>query len=209
MQYRITEANAETGQILVTYFDVNGDIASYAIDVPIVNGAFIVEEELNREIMARAPVWELTRRRDVALAKGFEAITAVVKDSAPFIPLEQKKQIRKDQINAYRDAIVASGVSFMSYKFDSDAESIARLTALVASVNAGNSLPANFVWRSADNVHVSMNESQIVGLLHTITEKMNSTFNTAWSKKQEIINATSAAAVDAIKWSDPSVRGEA
>lgn len=209
MQYRITAANAETGQILVTYFDVNGDIASYAIDVPIVNGSFIIEEELNREIMARAPVWEIDRRREVAKATGFEAITAVVKDSAPFIPLERKKEIRKQQIDAYRDVVIAGGVSYMSHKFDSDQETISRLTAIVASVNAGNNLPAGFVWRSANNVHVTMNESQVVGLLHTITEKMNSTFNTAWAKKQEIINASTAEAVEAVTWVDASTGGAA
>lgn len=210
MQYRITSADLEIGQITVTYFNESGDIATYAIDVHIQpNGAYVTGEALNLEIMARAPTWLVARKEAAATATGFAAIQAAVVNSTPFITLEQKKDLRKKQIDAYRDKIIASGVQYMSYQFDSDQESLTRLTSLVTSLNAGNNLPANFVWRSTTNTHVTMNESQVTGLLHAMTEKINATFNTAWTKKQAILNASTIAAVDAVTWADSSAGGAA
>ena len=41
MDYRIIAANATIGQIQVTYSNSGTNIASYAIDVPVVRGAFL------------------------------------------------------------------------------------------------------------------------------------------------------------------------
>jgi hypothetical protein len=78
MDYRIIAANAEFGQIQVTYSKAGVDIATYAIDVPIVNGAYITGEVLEQEIQSRAPVWLVERKEMVAAANNFDVIMSQV-----------------------------------------------------------------------------------------------------------------------------------
>ena len=78
MDYRIIAADATIGQIQVTYSNAGEDIATYTIDVPVVNGAFLTGDALAAEIQRRAPVWLLERKTEVAVATGFDQINALV-----------------------------------------------------------------------------------------------------------------------------------
>ena len=78
MDYRIIAADATIGQIQVMYSNAGEDIAAYAIDVPVVNGAFLTGDALAAEIQRRAPVWLLERKTEVAVATGFDQINALV-----------------------------------------------------------------------------------------------------------------------------------
>jgi hypothetical protein len=78
MDYRIIAADATIGQIQVTYSNTGEDIATYAIDVPVVDGAFLTGDALAEEIQRRAPVWLLERKAEVAIATGFDQINALV-----------------------------------------------------------------------------------------------------------------------------------
>lgn len=89
MDYRITRAISEIGQIEVTYTHEGKDIAIYAIDVPVVDGAFIVGAELDTEIRHRAPTWLIEREQQVKTAAGFNDIVALVQENpAPPIDVE-------------------------------------------------------------------------------------------------------------------------
>jgi hypothetical protein len=81
MDYRIVAADAAIGQIQVTYSNAGEDIATYAIDVPVVDGAFLTGDALAEEIQHRAPVWLLERKAEVAAAVGFDSILALVQAS--------------------------------------------------------------------------------------------------------------------------------
>ena len=78
MEYQIIFANAEIGQIEVLYKENNVGVAAYAIDVPIVDGAFLTGAELDVEIQHRAPVWLGIRKQELANATGFDKISALV-----------------------------------------------------------------------------------------------------------------------------------
>jgi hypothetical protein len=82
MDYRIIAADATIGQIQVTYSNAGTDIATYAIDVPVINGVFLTGDALTEEIQRRAPVWLLERKAEVAAAIGFDQITALVQPPA-------------------------------------------------------------------------------------------------------------------------------
>ena len=82
MDYRIISADAAIGQIHVTYSDAGEDIATYAIDVPVIDGAFLTGDALAAEIQLRAPVWLLERKAAVAAATGFDTIYALVEPPA-------------------------------------------------------------------------------------------------------------------------------
>ena len=82
MEYTITAANAAIGQIEVTYKNNGDTVATYAIDVPVVDGAFITGEALEAEIQRRAPTWLVERTQEVQAATGFDAIVAQVQAPA-------------------------------------------------------------------------------------------------------------------------------
>lgn len=84
MDYKIIAANAAIGQIQVTYSNAGSDVATYAIDVPVVGGAFITGAELDAEIQRRAPTWLVERQAEVSAATGFDAIHSLVQ--APVAP---------------------------------------------------------------------------------------------------------------------------
>ena len=83
MDYRIISANADIGQIEVTFSKNGTDIATYCVDVPIVDGAFITGAALDADIQLRAPSWVVERKEAVLTATGFSAIQALVQ--APVI----------------------------------------------------------------------------------------------------------------------------
>ena len=78
MDYQIISANAQIGQIQVLYKQDGNPVATFIIDVPVVNGAFLTGEALDAEIKQRAPIWMTKRKEDLATATGFDAITALV-----------------------------------------------------------------------------------------------------------------------------------
>ena len=78
MDYKIIAADAVHGQIQVTYSNGGVDVATYAIDVPIVDGKYITGDKLDAEIRSREPIWLLERRAAAATAEDFHIITALV-----------------------------------------------------------------------------------------------------------------------------------
>jgi hypothetical protein len=78
MDYRIIAADAVHGQIQVTYSNEGVDVATYAIDVPIVDGKYITGDSLDAEIRSREPIWLLQRRAMAAAAEDFHHIVAMV-----------------------------------------------------------------------------------------------------------------------------------
>jgi hypothetical protein len=208
MDYKITSTDAKTGSIGVTYSHAGVDVGTYAIDVPVKQGSFIAGAELESEIQSRAPVWLLDRRVEVTHAIGFDAIQAlavfeVPANSEPTI--EQLRDAKKAVLNKYRERVLSHGVEFDGHTFDSDTTSVSRLTALSNVLLAGGTLPAGFVWRSADNVDVPMDAISIFGLLGAMILKASAVFTTSWEKKAAVDAAQTKAEVDAVLWLEPGV----
>jgi hypothetical protein len=83
MDYKIIKADPSTGIINVSYLDTEGkSLAVYAIEVPIVNGTYIKDTELEALIQLNAPNWLLTRKAEAASAHGFDSIASQVDTSA-------------------------------------------------------------------------------------------------------------------------------
>lgn len=94
MDYQIIKATPEIGQIEVLYKEGNKPVGVYAIDVPVVDGAFLTGDALHEEIMHRAPVWVNQRGQEVTTATGFDQILSLVQ------PLEQDQPTSEQQANA-------------------------------------------------------------------------------------------------------------
>jgi len=78
MDYKITAADAALGQIEVTYLKDENAVATYTIDVPIVDGQFITGDALSHEILRRAPVWIAERQQAASAAPNFADLAALV-----------------------------------------------------------------------------------------------------------------------------------
>lgn len=79
MDYTIISCDPTTGQIEVAYKDTAGvTVGVYAIDVPIVDNAYITGSALDIEIKHRAPTWLLERQEAVKIASNFHEIEALV-----------------------------------------------------------------------------------------------------------------------------------
>jgi hypothetical protein len=208
MEYKITSTDSTVGRINVTYSHNGVDVGTYMIDVPIKNGSFISGTELESEIQVRAPVWLLDRKVEVTNAIGFDAIDAlavfeVPANSEPTIT--QLRDAKKAVFNKYRERVLSHGVVFDGHTFDSDQTSVSRLTALSNVLLAGGTLPDGFVWRSADNVDVTMDATSIFGLLGAMILKASSVFKTSWEKKAAVDVAQTKSEIDAILWLEQGV----
>ena len=94
MEYQIIRATPEIGQIEVLYKEGDKPVGVYAIDVPVMDGAFLTGDALHAEIMHRAPTWVNQREQEVATATGFDQIVSLVQ------PLEQEQPTSEQQANA-------------------------------------------------------------------------------------------------------------
>lgn len=94
MDYQIVKATPEIGQIEVLYKDGDKPLGVFAIDVPVVDGAFLTGEALHEEIMHRAPTWMTQREQEVQTAAGFDAIAALVQ------PIQVDEATSEQQANA-------------------------------------------------------------------------------------------------------------
>jgi hypothetical protein len=113
MDYQIIRATPEIGQIEVLYKEGDKSVAAYAIDVPVVDGAFLTGDALHNEIMHRAPTWVSQREQEVATATGFDQISALVQ------PLPVEEAPSEQQANAamwaqqeYEQKLAAALVKF-------------------------------------------------------------------------------------------------
>ena len=94
MDYQIVKATPEIGQIEVLYKDGDKPLGVFAIDVPVVDGAFLTGEALHEEIMHRAPTWMTQREQEVQTVAGFDAIAALVQ------PIQVDEATSEQQANA-------------------------------------------------------------------------------------------------------------
>jgi hypothetical protein len=102
MEYKIVSADAVSGRIEVEYMEAEIHLGVYAIDVPIVNGVFLNEEELDAEILLRAPLWVNARENEVASASGFEYILSLAQPAAVLKEkTEEELQAAKENLDMW------------------------------------------------------------------------------------------------------------
>lgn len=113
MDYQIINANADIGQIEVLYKQNGVHLAVYAIDVPIIDGAYLTGEALHAEIMHRAPTWVTTRQRETMTALGFDEIQALVKPlEIPEVSADAKANEEMWEQVAYEQKLAKALVKF-------------------------------------------------------------------------------------------------
>ena len=79
MDYKIIAVNAAIGQLTIMFVDSAGaEVATFAVDVSIEDGAFITGDRLEAEIQQRAPTWLLERTTAVSTVSNFAHLESLV-----------------------------------------------------------------------------------------------------------------------------------
>lgn len=82
----------------------------------------------------------------------------------PYLSIADRRLKQRVVINSARDEVIFGGFLFDGHVYQSDANSQIRITNSATSVIGSVGLPANFVWRTKDNVDVPMGEMDMVAL---------------------------------------------
>ena len=177
---------------MVVEYAKNGITTSLNIPIPQRN------DEIIATINQYAPIsiWEQPTQV-ASIMVGMTGIGISIEDKPT---LEKLKDQAKGKINQIRKIIINFGVVYKGIKFDSDEETISRLSAIISSAQLGNPLPDNFAWRSANNEMIPMTMTELIELLNVMTQNVSSTYSTSWEKKQQIDNAQSEDEIAAVKW---------
>lgn len=139
-------------------------------------------------------------------ADGAESVQWGIPAQAPSAAelLGVDKRARQAYINARRDAVIAGGVAFNGWTFDTDTVSVNNLTAAVAFIQAAPGadleVPASVSWRDAGNTDRALTPAQLVGLGAAIFTLVQTAHYTARQLKDAIETATSEAEINAIDW---------
>jgi hypothetical protein len=114
MDYKIIRATAEIGQIEVEYSQAGKVFGVYAIDVPVVDGAFITGDALDAEIRLRAPSWAVQRMEEVATASGFDQIAALIQAEqlAPTIDPDARANAEMWEQARFEERVASALVKF-------------------------------------------------------------------------------------------------
>jgi len=118
--------------------------------------------------------------------------------------LRPLKRARQQYINDRRDGHIAGGVEFNGWRFDTDPQSIANLTAAVAFIqaapSAGFEAPTSVSWRDESNVDRDLTPAMLVGLGAAVFVRVQTAHAIARQLKDAIAAATSAAQIAGIDW---------
>jgi hypothetical protein len=103
-------------------------------------------------------------------------------------PVEIKAAMHYE-IDRLRAAALKSGVEHEGLFYQADPVSYTNLIGVITALGAGQSLPDNFCWRTADNINVSMDAAQLTGLGMAMLSYINDCYAHSWAMK---VNADAA-----------------
>lgn len=108
------------------------------------------------------------------------------------------KERKKEAVNVLRETQLDKGMWVYGYFWDTSQRARENVSGMVAAIAAGVPLPANFVWRTRDNINVPFTSSMLVGLGAQTILFVNVVYNASWMIKAEIDALETNEAVDAL-----------
>lgn len=140
--------------------------------------------------------------QEVEEVKELDEVNNIYKISYRVVPksLESLKELKAEEINAKRDEVINSGVSFKGKIFQSAERDRNLLSAAISLYSLNNNLPPNFVWIAKDNTQVPMNLQELIELGSLMAEKVNENTIKARDLKNRIEAATNTQELALIVW---------
>ena len=115
------------------------------------------------------------------------------------LTLEELKLAKRSEINAARDAAEQGGFEYMGKTFDSDPISCQRIST-AAQAMAFAPEESAIVWTCQDNTTISLNKTQLAGLVAALAQWSNTCHQKATALKAEIEKAQTKEELDKITW---------
>ncbi len=115
-------------------------------------------------------------------------------------PLCELKEFKKAEIDAKRDAMIESGVTYKGKVFQSAEKDRNLLTSSVSLFSATGQLPQNFVWIAKDNTAVPFSLEDLIALGALMAQTINENTLKARTLKDRIESATTKEELDLVCW---------
>jgi len=113
--------------------------------------------------------------------------------------IEELKLIKRSEINAARDAAEQGGFEYMGKTFDSDPISCQRISTAAQAMAFAPEETA-IVWTCQDNTTISLNKTQLSGLVAALAQWSNTCHQKATALKAEVEKAQTKEELDKITW---------
>lgn len=118
-----------------------------------------------------------------------------------YIPMEKLKAQKREEINQARDNAEQGGFEYMGKIFDSDQVSCLRISTAAQAMALAPEESA-IVWTCQDNTTISLNKTQLAGMVSALAMHSNTCHQKATALKAEIDKAKTAEELEKITWSD-------
>ena len=140
--------------------------------------------------------------QEVEEVKELDEVNNIYKISYRVVPksLESLKELKAEEINAKRDEVINSGVSFKGKVFQSAERDRNLLSAAISLYSLNNNLPPNFVWIAKDNTQVPMNLEDLIELASLMALSVNENTLKARALKNRIEAAANTDELALIVW---------
>ena len=119
----------------------------------------------------------------------------------PQQPLEELKLIKREEINQARDAAEQGGFEYLGKTFDSDPISCQRISTAAQAMAFAPEETA-IVWTCQDNTTISLNKTQLAGLVAALAMHSNTCHQKATALKAEVEKAKSKEELEKITWGE-------
>lgn len=93
-------------------------------------------------------------------------------------------------VDAYRDSILYGGFNYNDDLYDSDTQSIANITGTQGFINAGGTLPSDFVWRDANNNYQPFDNTTFTEFYMASVAWVEAIWQNDWTQKAAIVALT-------------------
>lgn len=114
--------------------------------------------------------------------------------------LDELKLLKRAEINSARDRTEQGGFEYLGKVFDSDMISCQRISTAAQAMAFAQEETA-IVWTCQDNTTISLNKTQLVGMVAALAEWSNTCHQKATALKAEVEKAKTKEELEKITWS--------
>ena len=113
-------------------------------------------------------------------------------------PLADRIESQLRVVDAERERRNLLPIQYANALFDADETAQRNVSAWMTNIASGMTVPTGFTWRDYNNVDHSADNAFVVGLGSSITVRGTLLYQTAWNFKDQLLNATTIAELEAI-----------
>lgn len=114
------------------------------------------------------------------------------------LALEEHKSLLKALVNAEREHRKFTPVVYDGNTYNVSEWDILMIMSLLQTSNSGKALPTDEYWRTADNINVNLNNTDLNNLDELIRVQMQTAYVWSWTKKAEIDACATIAECDLV-----------